>query len=142
MDNQSRVCAVLRARCSQRMLTLLPLVAVVLAAGCGDSPGDSSSDAPPPASQSPGHGPAASARGEGRRACRGLTPLEAADRFKAAAREAGVKKRFVELVAEPAPSVAASPGYPRLVGALYATTVPPPRREQAAAGCAEELAAH
>jgi len=71
-----------------------------------------------------------------------MTPREAADHFVAAARRAGVTKRFAELAADPPPSVAESPGYPRLVGALYAATVPDPRRAEAAAGCAKELAAH
>jgi hypothetical protein len=71
-----------------------------------------------------------------------MTPREAAARFAAGARRAGVKKRFAELAADPPPSVAESPGYPRLVGALYASTVPGPRRAEAAAGCVRELAAH
>ncbi len=87
-------------------------------------------------------GGAEGARAAGREACAGMTPLEAARRFQAAARRAGVKKRFAQLTAQPPPSVAESPGYPRLVGALYATTVPGPARTEAAAGCAEELAAH
>jgi len=81
------------------------------------------------------------ARAEGRSACQGMTPLEAARHFKAGARRAGVTKRFAELVTEPTPEVEASSGYPRLVGALYATTVPEKGRAEAAAGCAEELAA-
>jgi hypothetical protein len=83
---------------------------------------------------------AAAARGAGRHACRGMTPLEAAHRFKASARRAGVRKRFAELVTEPTPATESSAGYPQLVASLYATTVPAPGREQAAAGCAEELA--
>ena len=69
-----------------------------------------------------------------------MTPREAAKHFRAAAKEAGVRKRFAELVTEPTPGVEASPGYPRLVAALYAMTVSEPERAAAAAGCAEELA--
>jgi hypothetical protein len=71
-----------------------------------------------------------------------MTPLEAARHFRGAAREAGAHERFVELVADPTPAVAGSPGYARLVAALYSTTLPPAQRALAAAGCAEELAAH
>jgi hypothetical protein len=79
------------------------------------------------------------ARESGRKACAGMTALEAAKHFAVPARLAGTDKQFAELVAEPSPSTESSPGYPRLVAALYATTVPAVQREQAAAGCAEEL---
>jgi hypothetical protein len=82
-----------------------------------------------------------SARSGGRRACRGLTPLQAARRFRRDALKAGVTHRFAMLVAEPEPSVETSTGYPRLVASFYATTVAAPRRTAAAEGCAEELAA-
>lgn len=81
-------------------------------------------------------------RAVGRHACQGMAPLEAALHFKASVREAGALKRFVELVTEPSPAVQQSPGYPRLVAAFYATTLPESQRAAAAAGCAEELAAH
>ena len=74
-------------------------------------------------------------------ACSGMTPLEAARHFEADARRAGASRRFVELVTEPTPAVESSPGYPRLVAAFYATTLPPARRSAAATVCAEELAA-
>lgn len=73
--------------------------------------------------------------------CTGMTPIEAARHYKAAARQAGASKRFVELVTEPTPAVESSPGYPRLVGAFYANTLPPKKRAAAAADCARELAA-
>jgi hypothetical protein len=73
--------------------------------------------------------------------CRGMTPLEAAHHYRAAARQAGASRRFLELVAEPRPAVESSPGYPRLVGAFYASTLPPKKRAAAAAACAKELAA-
>lgn len=74
-------------------------------------------------------------------ACSGMTPLEAAQHYERAARSAGASKRFVELVTEPTPEVEASPGYPRLVGAFYASTLPPKERAAAAAACAKDLAA-
>ena len=74
-------------------------------------------------------------------ACGGMTPLEAAQHFEEAAREAGASRRFIELVTEPTPDVEASPAYPRLVGAFYASTLPPAERAAAAAACAKELAA-
>jgi hypothetical protein len=70
-----------------------------------------------------------------------MRPLEAALHFKAAAERAGAHQRFVELVTEPTAAIAQSPGYPRLVAAFYATSLPEPQRAAAAAGCAEELAA-
>jgi hypothetical protein len=80
-------------------------------------------------------------RADGDRACQGLTPIEAAHRYKKAARQAGASRRFVELVTEPTHAVESSPGYPRLVGAFYASTLPPKKRAAAAAACAKELAA-
>jgi hypothetical protein len=77
----------------------------------------------------------------GRKACQGMTPLDAARHFEAAARRAGVTKRFAELATEPSAKVEASSGYPRLAAAIYATTTPEKSRAAAAAGCAEELAA-
>ena len=70
-----------------------------------------------------------------------MTPLEAARHFEAAALRAGVTKRFAKLATEPTAEVKASTGYPRLAAAIYATTTPEKGRAQAAAGCAEELAA-
>jgi hypothetical protein len=74
-------------------------------------------------------------------ACGGMTPLEAALYYEGQASETGASKRFIELVTEPTPAVEASPGYPRLVGAFYASTLPPARRAAAAAACTKELAA-
>jgi hypothetical protein len=71
-----------------------------------------------------------------------MTPLEAAHRFRSGAENAGAHARFLELVTEPTSTVEHSPGYPRLVAALYATSRPPSQRALAAAGCAQELAAH
>lgn len=79
------------------------------------------------------------AREAGKRACAGMTPPEAAEHFEIPARLAGVDKKFAEFVADPPTSTAGSAGYPRLVAALYATTVPAAEREEAAAGCTEEL---
>jgi hypothetical protein len=70
-----------------------------------------------------------------------MTPLEAAHHYEKAARQAGASRRFVALVTEPTPAVEGSPGYPRLVAAFYATTLPPAQRAAAAAACAKELAA-
>lgn len=103
---------------------VLILIALALA-GCG-------------ASDPPG-GEAATAND--RHPCRGMTPTEAAHYYKGAARQAGASRRFVELVTEPMPAVESSPGYPRLVGAFYASTLPPKKRAAAAAACAKELAA-
>lgn len=88
----------------------------------------------PPPSADPG------AYETGQEACRGMTPREAAERFEMPARHAGASKAFAAAVADPAPAVEGSPGYPRLVAALYATTLPPRQRAGAAAGCAAELA--
>lgn len=81
------------------------------------------------------------ARVDEHRPCAGMSPIEAAHHYKAAARRAGASRRFVELVTEPTPAVESSPGYPRLVGAFYASTLPPKKRTAAAAACARELAA-
>lgn len=113
------------------------ICALAVAAGCGKDaaggdPGEPASGARPV--------PRGSAYDAGRRACRGLTPLEAARRFGEKASRAGVHGRFLRSVTEPAPSVEASGGYPRLVASLYATTVPPAERALAASGCAHELA--
>jgi hypothetical protein len=81
------------------------------------------------------------AREAGRRACHGQTPIEVAHRYRAIAHQSGARRRFAAFVVDPTPEIAESPGYPRLVAALYATTVSASQREQAAAGCAEELAA-
>jgi hypothetical protein len=84
---------------------------------------------------------AAKAAGEtGRKACKGLTPLQAAQRYAPAARNAGVTKAFAAFIADPNPHTVSSPGFPRLVAALYATTLPAGQRASAAAGCAAELA--
>jgi hypothetical protein len=97
-------------------------------------PGDVAAAAPPPTENE------SAALELGRRACAGLTPLEAAKRFELPARRAGVEKEFAEFVADPPPQTLESSGYPRLVAAVYAETVPAKQREEAAAGCAEELA--
>jgi hypothetical protein len=117
------------------------VVTVVVLAGCG-SGGETVASRPASGDDSPTHFTMQPSRAQGRNACRGLTPLEAAKRFEQTALESGVRRRFVELVAEPPARVEASPSYPRLVAALYATTLQPSHRAQAAAGCAEELAAH
>jgi len=77
----------------------------------------------------------------GRLTCEDKTPLEVAQRLRSIAEHRGPRKRFAEMVVDPTPAIEESPGYPRLVAALYATTLPPPKRAQAAAACAEELAA-
>lgn len=100
------------------------------------------STAPDPEPAEPSAEPAQSWKAIGQRACQGMTPLEAALHFKASAKEAGAEKRFIELVTKPSQEVEQSPGYPRLVAALYSTTLPVSRRAAAASGCAEELAAH
>ncbi|HEY2715589.1 MAG TPA: hypothetical protein VGI73_05140 [Solirubrobacterales bacterium] len=95
------------------------------------------------ASANPGSDSDASpARAAGRRACRGLSPLEGAHRFEDDARRAGVRRAFIAEVSDPTLAVEESAGYPALVAALYATTQPERVRRGAAAGCAEELAAH
>ena len=125
--------------------------------GCGGT-GEGTQAAPTAAATSPpvvgspstGHGPAVHLSSKqvrtfrliGRRACRGMTPIEAAERFKTVARRAGAQKRFIELVTEPTPTVERSVGYPQLVAAFYATTLPESERTSAAAACAKELAAH
>jgi hypothetical protein len=125
---------------------LLALVSLV-AAGCGGSGTISTSgggSGSSSAAADPGAEPAAggvAARQLGRQACRGLTPLQAAHRYRVAARRAGVRRHFAALVVDPPPAIESSPGYPRLVASFYATTVPGPDRREAAAGCAEELAA-
>lgn len=127
-------------------LALLALASCSGEAGSGNTSGESRKPTP---STSSGHGPVARPSAEqaqvwqaaGRDACEGMQPVEAALRFKAAAERAGAHRRFVELVTEPTSAVEQSPAYPRLVAALYATTLPGPRRALAAAGCAEELAA-
>lgn len=128
----------------KRRVAALLFVLVVGLTGCGEghdvtsSPStDSSADLPAPAGKSL-TGPASAA---GRRACQGMTPLEAARRYERSARRAGASARFVELVTEPTPATASSPGYPQLVAAFYASSLAPAKRAAAAAGCAEELAA-
>lgn len=126
-------------------------LALLALAGCGGGAGSSTgASVPGERTSSSAHGPVAHPspaqtrawRGTGQRACRGMDPLEAALHFRAAARRAGAHRRFLILITEPTPAVERSPGYPRLVAALYATTLPEPQRALAAAGCAEELAAH
>lgn len=143
-------------RASLDNLSLSPTLGVALAlgvafvatgCGAGDAP-TSPIHASKPTSASAKRGATkasaadlASARRLGRQACAGMTPLEAARHFQRPARRAGVKASFARFVAEPTPSTFNSPGYARLVGALYASTVPAEQRGAAAAGCAEELAA-
>jgi hypothetical protein len=114
--------------------TILVVAAGTL--GCGGG-GVASQTAPPALAQLPPAGPA---REVGREACRGASPLEIARRYEAPATDANVRKSFAKLVAHPTAALQKSPGYPRLVAALYASTVPVARRALAAAGCAEELA--
>jgi hypothetical protein len=136
-----------------RVVCVVFLLALTALSGCGEGADDSVSGSGGPAGGSPPatvHGPesqpsdkqAQAWRARGRQACRGLEPVEAARRFEAAARRAGAHERFIGLVTEPTPAVEHTPGYPRLVAAFYATTRPGPQRTLAAAGCAEELAAH
>jgi hypothetical protein len=110
-----------------------------LLVGCGGPAAESTAPAPPRPDRGVAH--AGSARALGRAACRGLTPSEAAVRYRRAARKAGVTLHFAELVVHPSAATRRSPGYPRLVASLYATTVPEAQRVGAAAGCAEELLA-
>jgi hypothetical protein len=129
-----------------RTAPALWLVAVFIAtgiAGCGESNDSTASqaktpaaDAAPPNGRTDGH-----AREAGRRACEGMAPIEAARRYRKEARQAGATKVFIAAVAEPDPATESSAGYPRTVAALFATTVPPKDQAEAAAGCAEELAA-
>jgi hypothetical protein len=126
---------------------------LVVLAGCGGSAGETTTGPGAAASletsPSIAHGPvvhpsraqARAWRAIGRRACHGLLPIEAARQFEQDARSAGTQERFIELVTEPDAAVEQSPGYPRLVAAFYATTLPEPQRVLAAAGCAQELAA-
>jgi hypothetical protein len=129
-------------------LTVLALTS----AGCGGG-GDRSTATLTGTSGEVGHGrekqdpsqvassPTINPRAAGHRACRGATPVEVARRYQVIAHRRGPRKRFAELVVHPSPEVESSPGYPRLVAALYATTVPAGQRTQAAEGCVEELAA-
>ncbi len=82
---------------------------------------------------------AVAAREAGQKACRGVTPREVAKRYEQPAQDSGVDRKFAELVANPPATTQSSKGYPRLVAALYASTVPVAQRAAAAAGCAEEL---
>ena len=126
----------------------LVLASVLALAGCG-SGDDGTSSTVAGTTQAEHHSAEAagaatahdeSARAAGRKACKGMTPLEVARHFEAAARRAGATKRFVQLATEPSAKVESSAGYPRLAAAIYATTTPEKSRAQAAAGCAEELA--
>lgn len=133
---------------------VLVVLALLALAGCGGSAdssttGATASDGRAPSTSSahgrvahPSPDQARAWRAAGQRACRGMDPVEAAQRFKAAAKRAGAHQRFLALVTDPTPAVEQSPGYPRLVAALYATTQPEAQRALAATGCAEELAAH
>lgn len=137
-----------------RVVCVVVLLALAVAQGCGGGADDTVSGSTADVGRSApaastAHGPvtrpsaeeARAWRAAGRRACRGLEPARAAERFEAAARRAGAHARFIALVTRPTPTVERSPGYPRLVAAFYATTRPEPQRALAAAGCAEELAA-
>jgi hypothetical protein len=129
-------------------LAAVLLLAAVALGGCGSadegglSATTAASSARPSAKSSATLSSAAahSARAAGRKACSGLTPLQAAQRYAPHARAAGVRESFIALVANPTPSIENSPGFPRLVAALYASTLPAPQRADAAASCAEELA--
>jgi hypothetical protein len=128
------------------------LVLAVALSGCGSGGGSSSvaTEAAPASHQqaTTAKGPdvalssaaTKAARAAGRKACSALTPLQAAGRFELPARKAGASKDFASYIAHPPPSTLNSPGFPRLVAALYATTLPAKQRADAAAGCAEELA--
>lgn len=122
---------------------LVAVFMVTAMAGCGDGHGSTSAQtkAAPANEELPNEETDGRARAAGRRACDGLTPIEAAERYRRGARRAGATKVFVAAVAEPDTATETSPGYPRLVAALFATTVSPRDQSEAAAGCAEELAA-
>jgi hypothetical protein len=124
------------SKMGERVALCLLCALLLVAGGCGRSQTQVNRPESTPSVESP-----ESTRARGREACAGLTPIEAALHFRQSARKAGAGWRFLELATEPASSVQASPGYPRLVAALYAMSVPATERAQAAAGCAEELAA-
>lgn len=117
------------------------LVAALVGCGGGGNTSQTASSQPPKHARGAKRATVSGSRAEGRQACRGLTPIDAARRFRTDAVKAGVRRSFAQRVADPTAAVESSPGYPRLVAALYATTVEPKARAQAAAGCAEMLAA-
>jgi hypothetical protein len=127
----------------------LALSAALVATGCGtgneatSAPHDSQAphvDGERAASKPASKADPSRVRGIGQAACAGMTPIEAAAHFEGPARRAGVEKKFAKYVAEPPTSIVNSPGYPRLVAAIYASTLPVKQRAEAAAGCAESLA--
>jgi hypothetical protein len=136
-------------RAGGALCVTLILASALALPGCGGDEAQTSSPAgaPKASGQAPVNADGSiaaqedSARAAGRLACHGMAPLAAAMRFESGALRSGVTKHFAKLVTEPTPRVEASPGYPRLVAALYATTVPVKGRAEAAAGCAEMLAA-
>lgn len=136
----------MRNRGARAVVVGLLLVALAAVGGCGSGGSPSSGTAVPLSASrkaSPGDGSNATvgnARAAGRRACRDAGPLEVARRYERPAVAAGVDKKFAALAAEPTAAMRSSPGYPRLVAAIYAGTLAPSQRAEAAAGCAEELA--
>jgi hypothetical protein len=136
----------LMGRCGLLLLAFLALAAAVL--GCGSSHAargsSTSTSVVPPDHRSPDPSRALadpSVAEIGRRACSDMSPREAAARFASAARRAGVRASFIAMAVHPPASVQRSAGYPRLVAALYASTLPEAEQAQAAAECARELAA-
>lgn len=125
-----------------RWIALVLVLSLFVGCGGGSETTDQAGSGKPASAPGPISLADRPAREAGRRACAGMEPQEAAHLYAKAALKAGVRKRFADLVTEPTEAIEGSPGYPRLVAALYATTVPEARRAQAAAGCAEELAAH
>src|SRR5690348_16272577 len=99
---------------------LVATLAVLVLIGCGgqgdESPPRQTASGRIPRSTSSGRGPVPHPsventrawRDAGRRDCRGLTPIEAAHRFRASARRAGAHERFIELVTKPDPAVESS----------------------------------
>lgn len=124
------------------LICIAVLIALVALGGCGAGTGTTATQEASTAPRPAGNAHHAEQAWQiGRQACSGMSPREAALRYVAAARRAGVGKPLTRIVADPPPSVADSTGFPRLVAAVYAATVPKRQRTAAAAGCAEELAA-
>lgn len=137
----------MKRRCG--VLSVLGLISLLSLVGCGGGGGRTSalgaagtawSGSPASAQVHPHQATVSDARAAGRRACRGVNPLEIAQRYERAAVASGVSKKFAALAADPTASMRSSAGYPRLVAAIYVGTLPASQRAQAAAGCAEELA--
>jgi hypothetical protein len=120
---------------SAGMVLSSAIVGVLAVGGCGGSPGTTRASRP-----NTSHSLETPARLLGRRACAGATPIEVARRYELPAEGAGFGKELAAYIANPPASTKSSTGFPRLVAALYASTVSAAQRSAAAAGCAEELA--